>query len=181
MILLSTPFITCQHVNPRFTRLNLLSAPPSTNLVGVPALTPWYCRLRLAVALHHRISNPFPVVGLLVSARGSSCHHYANPCSVARAIPRWSIPLDDVDLRPTKRIRSSGPFGKGNTVPGGWICTRNVTLDFIGGTDTTLLQHTPLPWLKELHSRIWKQEKRRSTLFRTKVVTRAHYDALQIA
>jgi hypothetical protein len=108
-----------------------------------------------------------------------SCHHYVDPCSVARAIPRWSTPLDDVDQRSAKRIRSSGLFGEGNTVPGGWICTHNVTFDFIGGTDITLLQHMPLPWLKELHSKIWKHEELRSTLFRTKVVTRAHYDALQ--
>jgi hypothetical protein len=61
-------------------------------------------------------------------------------------------------------IRPSGPFDEGNTVPGGWICTRNVALDFIGGTDSTLLQHTPLPWLKELHSKIWNREDLNPTL-----------------
>jgi hypothetical protein len=61
-------------------------APLPTNLVGVLTLTYWYRRLRLAAS---------PVVGLLVSAFGSSCHHYANPFSVARAIPRWWTPLDD--------------------------------------------------------------------------------------
>jgi hypothetical protein len=35
---------------PRFTRLILLFAPPPTNLVGVPALTYGYCRLRLAAS-----------------------------------------------------------------------------------------------------------------------------------
>jgi hypothetical protein len=39
------PPLSC--VNPRFTCLILLLARPPTNLVGVPALTYWYCRLRL--------------------------------------------------------------------------------------------------------------------------------------
>jgi hypothetical protein len=37
-------------VNPRFTRLIPLFTPPPTNLVGVPALTYRYCRLRLAAS-----------------------------------------------------------------------------------------------------------------------------------
>jgi hypothetical protein len=36
-----------------------------------------------------------------------------------------------------------------------------------------------LPWLKELHLKIWKQEKLRPQLFRKVEVTQAHYAALQ--
>jgi hypothetical protein len=132
MFLLSTPFIACQpSLHP--------PQPPFCPTTHKPCCCTCFDLLVLSSSpcCFQRISNPFPVVGLFASALGSSCHHYPDPCSVARAIPWWSIPLDDVD------------------------------------------QHTPLPWLKELHSKIWKHGELRSTLFRTKVVTRAHYDALQ--
>ena len=45
-----------------------------------------------------------------------------------------------VDQRPGKRAR----YSYGNTVPGGWICTRNVALDFIGGTASMSLQDAEL-------------------------------------
>jgi hypothetical protein len=67
-------------VNPRFTRLILVFAPPPANLVGVLALTYWHCRLRLAASPTY--INLFSVVGLLVSALGSSSrHHYAEPAA----------------------------------------------------------------------------------------------------
>ena len=93
-------------------------------------------------------------------------------------IPRWLTPSHDIVQQPAKQIRPSDPFDEGNTLPGGWICIFNVTLGFICGTDSTLLQH-PLPWLKELHSKIWNREDLKPTLFRKVEVTRAHYDALQ--
>jgi hypothetical protein len=93
-------------------------------------------------------------------------------------IPRCLTPSHDIVQRPAKRIRPSDPSDEGNTLPGGWICTPNRALDFICGTDSTLLQH-PLPWLKELHSKIWNREDLKPTLFRKVEVTRAHYDALQ--
>jgi hypothetical protein len=38
---------------------------------------------------------------------------------------------------------------------------------------------TDLPWLKELHSKIWNRGDRKPTLFRRVEVTQAHYAALQ--
>jgi hypothetical protein len=82
----------------------------------------------LAFLLHQRVLNPFPAVGLLVTALGFSlCHHYDNPRSVARAIPQWPQ-WSSPDHRPAKRIRSSDPVDEGNAVSGGWICTCNVAL-----------------------------------------------------
>jgi hypothetical protein len=71
------PFFPLYYVvNPCFIHLIFLFAPPPTNLVGVPALS----------LLLQRILNPFPFVGLLVSALGSSCHHYADPTSLLAAL-----------------------------------------------------------------------------------------------
>jgi len=49
-----------------------------------------------------------------------------------------------VDRRTSKWARVSDPSDEGNMVPGGWICTHNVALDFIGGTGSMSLQHTSL-------------------------------------
>jgi hypothetical protein len=57
-------------------------------------------------------------------------------------------------------------------VPGGWIYTRNVTLDLIGGTDISLLKHTPSKPLEEVKNEIQKiLEQYRPTMQR--LVTKA--------
>jgi hypothetical protein len=45
--------------------------------------------------------------------------------------------------------------------------------------EETLMRPRDLPWLEELHSRIWSREDLEQTLFRQVEVTRAHYDELQ--
>jgi hypothetical protein len=123
----------------------LMSAFPQTLLVYLPALT--HGTVIFALPLQ-RVSNLFPVVGLLVSALGSSCHHYADPYSIARAIPRWSTHLDN-GQRPAKRSRVSE-----------WMCTRNVSLDLIN----MFLCSVPFEMSEsydvanKLHKAMWRQD-----------------------
>ena len=67
----------------------------------------------------------------------------------------------DIDQRPAKRSRV-----------GGWLCTRNVSLDLIPCTDKSL-------WLTDMYERIWNNPAAKSILLREVEVTRAHYHALQ--
>ena len=60
--------------------------------------------------LHPRSFNPVPVVGLHVSALGSSCHHNANSCLVAHAIHRLSTPLG-VGSQPEQPSVGEWPHG----------------------------------------------------------------------
>jgi hypothetical protein len=47
------------------------------------------------------------------------------------------------------------------------------------GLMETIVCPPHLPWLEELHSKIWNREDLKPTLFRKVEVTRAHYDVLQ--
>ena len=87
-----------------------------------------------------------------------------------------------VDQRPGKRARFSEPLDEGNTASGGWICTLNVVLDFIGGTGSmspqvTDLFHTPPMVQEKLENSIRETLQRYRPAMRT-LVTKAGLEPL---
>jgi len=85
------------------------------------------------------------------------------PIELSPAIARTAASL--AELSPAKRPRLD------DRRPEGWGQRRKVEVDRNPPLD--------LPWLRELHSKIWNRIDLKRTLFRTVKVTKADYEALQ--